>query len=173
MNKLIKDSKRLSYFLRHHPEEAGCTIDKYGWVDIDTLCKNTNFTKEYLREIVDSDTRYTFSEDGKKIRAFHGHSVDGIIYTNEVEPPNILYHGTSKDLYEKIKESGYIKGMSRVLVHLSDTKEKAKVIGERHGDPVLLQIDCLSMINDGFKFYKSEDGVYLCEDIPLKYILKI
>lgn len=173
MNKLIKDSKRLSYFLRHHPEEAGCTIDKYGWVDIDTLCKNTNFTKEYLREIVDSDTRYTFSEDGKKIRAFHGHSVDGIIYTNEVEPPNILYHGTSKDLYEKIKESGYIKGMSRVLVHLSDTKEKAKVIGERHGDPVLLQIDCSSMIDDGFKFYKSEDGVYLCEDIPLKYILKI
>ena len=96
MNKKMEnDSKYLSYLLRHYPEDVNCNIDEYGWVDVDTLIKNSNFTLEYLKEIVENDTRYTFSNDFKKIRAYHGHSIKGIIYQNEEIPPIYLYHGTS------------------------------------------------------------------------------
>ena len=170
MENIVKDSKLLSYYLRHHPEEAGCDIDENGWVDVDTLCENTKFTKEYLKEIVENDTRYAFSDNGRKIKAFHGHSVN-VKYTNEAHP-DILYHGTSKELYKLILETGYIKSMSRTKLHLSESEEKAKIIGARHGVPVVLKIDCDAMERDGFKFFKSEDGVYLSDDIPIKYILK-
>lgn len=62
--------------------------------------------------------------------------------------------------------------MSRTKLHLSESEEKAKIIGARHGVPVVLKIDCNAMERDGFKFFKSEDGVYLSDDIPIKYILK-
>ena len=170
--KMEKDSKLLSYYLRHHPEEAGCKIDCYGWVDVETLVKNTNFTLSYLKEIVENDTRYIFTHDYKKIRAFHGHSVEGIIYQNESIPPKELFHGTSISNLEFIKKDGLIKGMTRVQVHLSDTLEKAKKIGTRHGDPVVLIVDAEKMNADGFKFYKSGDGVWLTGDIPIKYVKK-
>lgn len=172
MNKQMEnDSKYLSYLLRHHPEDAKCTIDEYGWVNVDTLVTNSKFSLEYLKEIVENDTRYTFSDDFKKIRAFHGHSIKGIIYQNEEIPPTYLYHGTSLENYEKIKQSGFIKGMSRTQVHLSISEENAKKIGARHGKPIVLKINCETMINDGFKFYMSGDGVWLTSNIPIKYIM--
>ena len=35
-------SKFLSFILRHHPEQIGITLDKDGWVDIDTLLTQVN-----------------------------------------------------------------------------------------------------------------------------------
>lgn len=168
--KMQNDSKYLSYLLRHHPEDVHCSIDEYGWVGVDELVANSKFSFEYLKQIVDEDTRYTFNDDFSKIRAFHGHSIPGIIYQNEGIPDMDLYHGTSREGYELIKESGYIKGMSRVQVHLSTTKEKAKEIGGRHGKPIILTIDTKAMVQDGIKFYESGDGVWLTGDIPTKYI---
>jgi putative RNA 2'-phosphotransferase len=127
----------------------------------------------YLKVIVDNDTRYTFNNDFSKIRAYHGHSIKGIIYQNKQTPPSILYHGTSFKNYELILESGMIKGMSRVQVHLSKSINDAKKIGNRHGKPIVLAIDCDTMVNDGFKFYESGDGVWLTDDIPIKYIKNI
>lgn len=108
-NKMIEDSKYLSYLLRHHPEEAGCDIDNHGWIDVETLIKNTKFTLEDLKQIVKKDTRYEFSEDKSKIRAFHGHSIPGIICEEEVIPPDVLYHGTSINNKLKIFQSKFIK----------------------------------------------------------------
>ena len=99
---MVKDSKYLSYILRHHPEEFNCKIDSFGWVLVQDILDNTSFTMDYLKEIVENETRYTFNEDFTKIRAFHGHSVTGIVYTNEVVPPEILYHGTSEENLKKI-----------------------------------------------------------------------
>lgn len=170
--KKINDSKYLSYILRHHPEDLNLIMDEYGYVSVEELIKNSNFTLDYLKELVEEETRYAFNEDFSKIRALHGHSVK-VIYQNEVIPPDILYHGTSEGNYKKILESSMIKSMDRVLVHLSDTKEKAKLIGNRHGKPIILEIDCKRMYIDGIKFYKSEDGVYLVEDFSINYTSKI
>ena len=171
--KIKKDSKYLSYLLRHHPDEAGCDMDEFGWVDVDTLIKNTKFTLEYLKEIVSKDTRYGFSEDYKKIRAFHGHSYRNITYLEDKNPPDVLYHGTSLDNYDKIIESGMIKSMNRAEVHLSSNVQKAKEIGKRHGKPIVLVLDCIAMKTDGYIFHKSEDDVYLTSNIYIKYIKEI
>lgn len=173
MKNIKKRSKTLSFLLRHNPDFVNPRYDIYGWVDVDRIIKNTNFTLEELKEIVNYDTRYEFNKDGSKIRAFHGHSIDGIIYTNESIPPKILYHGTSLKGYEDIINSGFIKGMSRVQVHLSISKENAIKIGQRHGKPIVLFIDTETMLKDGFKFFKSGDGVWLTNDIPTKYILEV
>ena len=87
---LEKDSKYLSYLLRHHPEEVGCKMDKYGWVDVNTLVKNSKLTLEKLHLIVSEDTRYEFSNDKSKIRAFHGHSVKGVEPYIKIIPQIVL-----------------------------------------------------------------------------------
>lgn len=166
-----QDSKYLSYLLRHKPDEVGCTIDKHGWVDIHTLCKNSKFTLSYLETIVSEDTRYEFSQDMTKIRAFHGHSVEGVEADTEMFPKHHIYHGTSVKNYELIKQSGMIKKMSRNYVYLSDDAEKAKKIGARHGKPIVLIVSAEEMVRDGFKFYDSGDDVILTQDIPLKYVV--
>lgn len=171
--KMEQDSKYLSYLLRHHPDEVDCDMDEYGWVDVDTLIKNTKFTLEYLKEIVEKDTRYSFSEDFKKIRAFHGHSYRKIIYEEDKNPPLELYHGTSIDNYNKIMSSNMIKSMNRAEVHLSSNVEKAIEVGSRHGKSIVLVLDCLAMKKDGYIFHKSEDDVYLTSNIDAKYIKKI
>lgn len=167
----IKRSKYLSYILRHHPEEVNCSIDEYGWIDVEELIKNSDFSLEELKIIVREDTRYTFSEDGKYLRAFHGHSIP-IKYMNSAVPPKELYHGTSEENAEKILSSGYIKGMSRVQVHLSINRENALKIGSRHGRPVVFVVDTEAMLKDGFEFYESGDGVWLTNDIPVRYLKK-
>lgn len=167
---LEKESKYLSYLLRHHPEEVGCDIDRFGWVDVSTLIRNSSFTLEKLSLIVKEDTRYEFSSDGSKIRAFHGHSVKGIEPYIEVHPSSYIFHGTSQKNYELILQSKAIKGMSRNYVHLSYDETVAKSVGSRHGKPVILVIDAVKMVKDEYRFYDSGDNVVLIKEIPVKYI---
>ncbi len=135
--------------------------------------QNSDFSLDELKTIVEEDTRYTFSDDGTKIRAFHGHSIPTVHYQKEAIPTTELYHGTSEENAKKIMDSGFIKGMNRVQVHLSINKENALKIGKRHGKPCVFQIDTKKMLEDGFRFYESGDGVWLTSDIPVKYIKRI
>ena len=60
-------SKFLSFILRHHPEQIGITLDKDGWVDIDTLLTQVNHPKrgftgnpltyEILLEVVENNDK--------------------------------------------------------------------------------------------------------------------
>jgi putative RNA 2'-phosphotransferase len=169
----INRSKYLSYLLRHKPEEVGCTLDKYGWCDVATLIKNSDFTMDELSSIVAEDTRYEFSEDRSMIRAFHGHSVAGIVYQDEVKNVTLLYHGTTIDGLEKIIKSGAILPMSRVQVHLSKDIETAKKVASRHGKPIIIVVDAQDMVHEGLKVYKSKDGVYLTNVVPSRYFKEI
>ena len=168
---MVSDSKYLSYLLRHKPSEVNCDIDEYGWVDIDTLCRNSKFTLSYLEAIVEADTRYEFNPHKSKIRAFHGHSVEGVHPFVIADVHNYIYHGTSLENYAKIKESGCIMSMSRNFVHLSKDETVAKAVGSRHGKPVILVIDCEKMQEDGYRIYHSGDGVFLVSKVPLKYVI--
>lgn len=163
-------SKYLSYLLRHKPEDVNAKLDCHGWMDVDTLISNSEFTMQTLKEIVMEDTRYEFNADKTKIRAFHGHSVPGIIPYTEITPTCKLYHGTSERGFMSILADGMIKSMSRNYVHLSSDPAVAERVGKRHGKPVVLEINVEEMINNGFKFYESGDNVTLTNDIPYKYV---
>ena len=59
---------------------------------------------------------------------------------------------------------------SRLYAHLSKDIETATNVGLRHGELVMLEIDSESMYNDGFKFYVSNNDVWLVDNVPTKYL---
>lgn len=89
----------------------------------------------------------------------------------EGTPPSILYHGTAKRFISSIKENGLLP-MKRQYVHLSVDEETATTVGERRDStPVLFKIDTQQAIADGIKFYIGNDKVWLCDKLPVKYII--
>lgn len=176
-------SKYLSYILRHKPEDIGLNIMEDGWIPTDKLIdainnKDTQYeiTLDKLITVVfnDNKQRYSFRSEGeskyKYIRANQGHSVKNLVMNfEEITCTSILYHGTSVENAEKIKKDGYIKSMNRQYVHLSDNIDTATKVGSRHGKPYIFIIDCEKAMQNGVKFYKSENGVYLTNDLSLSF----
>ena len=62
-------SKYLALLLRHKPELAHLSLYEDGWVAVNELLNNTDFTLDELKEIVKSDQkgRYSFNSDFSKI----------------------------------------------------------------------------------------------------------
>lgn len=175
--KQVKISKSVSYALRHRPDEFGLKLDAEGWVDIETLTKavsgNLHFAigREDLEDIIAASEKKRFEIEGDRIRATYGHSFEGKIEFNPVEPPEVLYHGTSERAWEAIKQEG-LKPMNRQYVHLSSDVQTARKVGLRHDSrPVILVVDARQMYADGWKFYHSgNDGTWMCEHVPKQYI---
>ena len=64
--------------------------------------------------------------------------------------------------------------MKRHAVHLNALEEKAWQSAKRwHKIPVVLKIDALEMIHDGYQFGVSENGVWCIEKVPIKYIKEV
>lgn len=171
-------SKYIALLLRHKPEEGNLTLDKEGYCPTSDLIKAVkrrfgNFTLEDLKNIVASDEkgRYSFNVNETKIRANQGHSTNQVnINFKEVTPPDILYHGTATRFLNNIYEEG-LKPMSRQYVHLSKDTETATKVGQRHGKLYILRINTKQMYEDGYKFYISDNGVYLTKVVPTKYFI--
>ena len=172
---LVKAGKYVSLLLRHRPEEAGVILDEHGWTDVEELIKKVSpkyeITEEMLHQMAfaPDKQRYEFSEDGKKIRALHGHSVKVDMEYEVLTPPEILYHGTATRFLDSIMEQG-LKKMSRQFVHLSEFTEQAEAVGKRHGKLVILKVKSGEMYRDGIVFYKSVSGVWLTDSVPVKYL---
>lgn len=170
-------SKYISLILRHKPETIGISLDEHGWANVDELLagiqKSFDITPEMLDDIVrtDSKQRYSFNEDKSLIRANQGHSIPVDVELEEKIPPELLWHGTGEKYIDSIDKQGLIP-KSRLYVHLSNDEETAKVVGKRHGIPVLYQVKAKRMYEDGYKFYLSVNGVWLTEEVPLKYLEK-
>ncbi|HBE8485727.1 TPA: RNA 2'-phosphotransferase [Clostridioides difficile] len=176
MSKKDKLSIFISLILRHKPETIGIKLDDYGYADVNELIEKINNTGrniniEILEQIVKEDNkqRYSFNDDRSKIRANQGHSINVNVELRELEPPKYLYHGTATRFLDNIKNEGIIK-QSRLYAHLSRDIDIAVKVGKRHGTPVILKINTGKMYENGYKFYLSENNVWLCEYIPFKYV---
>lgn len=169
---LSRKDKYMSLLLRHQPEKEQLDMDKFGWVPVKQLLSRLDMTMEELEEIVATNNkkRFSFNDDKTKIRANQGHSIPVDVQLKEVEPPTILFHGTATRFLSSIYDKGLIKGQ-RNHVHLSETIETATNVGQRHGKVYVLHIDAQQMFADGYKFYLSENGVWLTDFVPRKYIL--
>ena len=171
---LTKTSKYISLILRHKPDVIGITLDDHGWANVDELIngvsKKYKLTMEVLEEIVETDDkqRYSFNDDKSKIRANQGHSINVDVELEEVKPPEYLWHGTGRKYLDGIMKDGLIS-KSRLYVHLSDKYSTAINVGKRHGDPVVLTVWAGDMYRDGYKFYRSKNGVWLVKHVPVEY----
>lgn len=175
---LNKTSKFISLILRHKPETIGISLDEHGWASVSELIEGIS-KKQYidmamLEKIVatDSKQRYSFNEDKTLIRANQGHSIPVDVELPVKKPPVILYHGTGEKYVSSIDEQGLIP-KSRLYVHLSGDESTAKVVGARHGKPVIYEIYASQMYNDGYVFYQSVNGVWLTKSVPVKYMKKM
>lgn len=174
---LIKKSKVLSYVLRHRPDSIGISLDSNGWINTTELLNALNesgasitFT-ELLRIVNENDKqRFAFNNDRTQIRASQGHSVKVDLKLHATLPPVTLYHGTSVASLEAIKKKGLLP-MNRQHVHLSKDPQTALQVGSRHGKAVILEINAEKMNSAGYKFYISENKVWLADEIPAKYII--
>ena len=173
-------SKFISLILRHKPEAIGIALDEHGWANVQELIDGVNRTgahwldMETLEEIVQTDEkqRYSFNEDHTLIRANQGHSVQVDVELEEKVPPAILWHGTGEKYVPSIDRQGLIP-KSRLYVHLSEDAETARKVGSRHGKPVIYEIDCFKMNEDGYRFYLSANGIWLTKSVPVKYMRKV
>lgn len=166
----------LSLVLRHKPEAAGVHLDENGWADVPALLSGCaragkNLDLETLERIVreNDKRRYSFNDDHSKIRANQGHSIAVDVELKKAPPPQRLYHGTAQRFIDSIRKQG-ITAQSRQYVHLSADADTAVRVGKRHGVPVVLTIDAKAMAQDGYSFFLSENGVWLCERVPCAYL---
>ena len=171
-----RTSKFLSLVLRHEPHRIGLQLDANGWASVEELLSSSRrhgvpLDRTDLEEIVATNDkkRFSFSDDGQRIRANQGHSVPVELGYSATVPPARLYHGTATRFLESIRSKGLSKG-ERHHVHLSKDPETARKVGQRHGKPVVLTVSAEAMQRAGHIFFLSENGVWLTEHVPAEFI---
>jgi len=171
-----KISRRLSLVLRHKPESIGLTLDPEGWAKVNELIeklkkKGLEIDQGGLEEVVDTNDkqRFKLSEDGTKIRANQGHSIEVEFQLESVIPPEVLYHGTASRFLDSIFKEGLTK-QQRHHVHLTEDIKMTLKVAERRGKPVLLGIRAATMQEAGYLFYKTDNNVWLTDAVPPEYL---
>ena len=164
-------SRKLSHTLRHNAHKEHLHVQKDGFVNINELLQTQKFQNYTYQDVVNvisncRKKRFAISNDGNFIRANQGHSID--VPDLELEcitlenSPRQVIHGTYKLAWESIKTQG-LSCMKRQHVHFTtEIPGKNTVIsGMRTSCNVYIHLDIKKAIADGYKFYKSANGVIL------------
>ncbi len=173
-------SKFLALMLRHQPERFGLTLDEQGFADLDTVWQavvqrfGSRYTWDDLEQVVagGTDGKKRFEIVGHRIRALYGHNrrVGPIHYGDPVEPPEVLFHGTSPRALASIREQGLLP-KKRQMVHLSRSPDRAQRVAQRHtSHPVILRIRAREAFAQGIPFYHPEPEHFLAPRIPPDFI---
>jgi putative RNA 2'-phosphotransferase len=169
-------SKLLSRVLRHRPDLVGIKLDKAGWASIEKLLaklqvRDPTWDLARLMRVVERNDkqRFALSEDRKRIRAVHGHSVPVELGYGPSRPPKQLFHGTTRVALSGIRDKGILKGHRR-HVHLSVDHTTAMSVGSRRGRAVVLAVRAGDMHRAGFSFACSSNGVWLVDRVPIEFI---
>ncbi|MDB5392093.1 MAG: Phosphate acetyltransferase [Planctomycetaceae bacterium] len=174
---VVRVSKFLSLILRHEPQKIGLTLDEQGWAEVEDLVRQANqngqrLTRDILDRVVaqNDKKRFAFSEDGKRIRASQGHSIEVDLALAPLAPPELLYHGTATRVVDAIRVQGLDK-RERQHVHLSLDTETARKVGQRHGKPIILVVRARDMFQAGHQFFLSANGVWLTDRVPVEFLV--
>src|SRR6185436_19859374 len=112
--------------------------------------------------------RFELSDDGLRIRARQGHSVEVELGYEPAIPPSVLYHGTATRNLDSIFAQGLLKGR-RHHVHLSTNKETMIQVAMRHGKPVLLVVQSAQMHAVGHEFFVTGNNVWLTKHVHSQF----
>ncbi len=176
---LVSKSKFVSLVLRHNPGLIGLTLDPQGWAPVDELLSKaaahgTLLTAAELAAIVATNEKQRFDLDAprNRIRANQGHSIEVDLELAATPPPAQLFHGSAANNRSSILKAGLIRG-ARQHVHLSVDIATARIVGTRHGSPIVFSVASGDMHRDGHTFLLSKNGVWLTEAVPPKYLREI
>jgi len=169
-NLQVQISRRLSYLLRHNPEQFDIRLDTEGFADLSVVADALGIAEEDIQAVVETSTKRRFEIVKDRIRALYGHSVGIDLRLPTVTPPETLYHGTAWRLVREIMESG-LKPIGRLYVHLSEIEEEARVIGRRRElSPAILHVAAARASGEGLDFFKPGD-IYLVSEVPPEYLV--
>lgn len=182
--------RRLSKFasgaLRHFPGDAGLALDDRGWTGYGALVEAVErkyewATAEHVAAVIATDPKGRFErtagdasadESDELVRAAYGHSVDVSLEPTDTPVPDELYHGTAPENVASILEEG-LQPMSRQHVHLSESREEARRVANRHtSNPIILIIDAAGMLADGDRIAKRGTETYTTDRVPPEYIVE-
>ena len=169
--KLKRVSMSLSKILRHQAINRNLNIDKGGWVKLEDIMKLNEFKNisiDDIMYIVENNNKKRFSvelrDDNMYIRANQGHSINNIKddlllkEITQIDYINNVVHSTFKKNYKLIKEYGLCR-MSRNHIHFAKSKNVSS--GIRKNAEVYIYIDVKRAMENGIKFYESDNGVIL------------
>ncbi|WP_373544257.1 RNA 2'-phosphotransferase [Chamaesiphon sp.] len=175
----VRISKYLSKHLRHQPERLGLELLPGGWIEVDKLlaaasANGFELSLADLQQVVATNDkqRFAFNDRGDLIRANQGHSIEIDLQLPVQTPPETLYHGTHVQAIAAILVIGLQK-MSRHHAHLTTDLNMAFKVGGRRGKSVVLVIDTIAMIADGYHFYRTENDVWLVDEVPPQYLTQL
>ncbi len=172
-------SKTISKALRHKPEQFGIELDQEGWTTLEQLFKALgkrnpewrDLTEQDLQDMMEAANKKRYEINHGRIRAFYGHSIQQKIHKVAVTPPDVLYHGTPRNIIPILQEEG-LKPMSRQYVHLSGDIGTASVVGKRRDrKPAILRVKAREAFEAGISFYVENDQIWLSEPIPAEFII--
>ncbi|CCF57140.1 hypothetical protein KAFR_0C01470 [Kazachstania africana CBS 2517] len=179
-------SKSLSYLLRHGALKENLLVDNNGYVPVIQLLSHNRLKthkttiQDLERVVANNDKqRFKFNEAHDMLAAVQGHSIEITPDSTTLTPiknleqlPNALIHGTNLKNLGLILESGGIKKMDRLHIHLSPGivgVDKEVISGMRKNSTVLIYLRLGDDLIKNLHLYKSLNNVYLCSDtIPLK-----
>jgi putative RNA 2'-phosphotransferase len=73
---------------------------------------------------------------------------------------------------DAIRKQGLQK-MNRQHVHLSVDIETAIKVGQRHGKPIIFEVNSAQMFADGYSFFISDNEVWLTDGVASKYLVQL
>lgn len=189
--RLVLILKALARLLRHKAVEEGLEIDNEGYVDVEQLLQHQRLrslkaTLQDVEKVVNDNEkkRFAFADrDGKlKICAVQGHLLSGVGegQLEQITPemmPSEVYHGTYRHKLDQITKSGGLSRMKRNHIHFTLSAEWSHS-GIRGNCNVLIYIDTQKLLQDGYVFYRSQNGVVLTAGnekgmVPLAYFAKV
>lgn len=171
-----RQSKHLSWLLRHGALESGLTMDSAGWAPVDAVLALTRISRSTLEELVRTDGKQRLQLDGDRIRACQGHSLSGTPVTQEGlesswsvwDGAGPLWHGTRVEFVESILRTGIV-AQARSHVHLAAALDSR--VGKRAQVAVMLELDPAAIRAAGQEIYISPNGVVLVRHIPSAAII--
>ena len=165
-------SKKMSYALRHCPEEFGLDMAPDASVFLDDLLKALEANTDDILYVVrhDNKGRFSYNSETGRIWCKHGHTIDGvnpdleIVDSSVSDLPEVLYHGTKDQFIKSVMKDG-LKHMDRNFVHLTPSKETARSVADRRsGKSIILKVNMRDLLNSKYTLYKSGE-VYLIEHV--------
>jgi len=165
-------SKKMSYALRHRPEEFGLEMSLDASVLLDDLSKALGASTDDILYVVrhDNKGRFTYNPETGRIWCKHGHTIDGVnpdlevVDSSSSDLPEVLYHGTKEQFIKSVMKDG-LKHMDRNFVHLTPSLETARSVADRRsGKSVILKVSTRDFLDSGYILYKSGE-VYLIEHV--------
>ena len=171
-------SRTLSHALRHEPWLYELELDAEGWTLVEAVLAALHAERSDWRDLTTDDLAAVIAASTKRrhemadgrIRALYGHSVPGKLARTPSPPRAKLYHGTSPQALEAIRQNG-LQPMARQYVHLSNNRADALEVGRRkHPQPVLLLVKAADAAKAGVAFYVGNEKVWLADRVPWSFI---